>query len=66
MALPNSVCCKEVEFEKILLINADVLEILVGKSIRGNKKLELRLSITLFIESEFWMTLFAISVLKYK
>ena len=30
----------------------DVLEILVGKNIRGNKKLELRVSMKLFIESE--------------
>ena len=30
----------------------DVLEILVGKNIRGNKKLELRVSIKLFTESE--------------
>ena len=30
----------------------DVLEILVAKNIRGNKKLELRVSIKLFTESE--------------
>ena len=30
----------------------DVLEILVGKNIRGNKKLELRVSIKLISESE--------------
>ena len=38
--------------EKILSINVDVLEILVAKNIRGNKKLKLRVSIKLFIESE--------------
>ena len=36
----------------MLSINVDVLEILVGKNIRGNKRLELRVSIVLFIESE--------------
>ena len=49
VTLPGS---KEVRFEKILSINVDVLEILVGKNIRGNKKLELRVSIKLFTESE--------------
>ena len=60
----------------------DVLEILVGKNIRGNKKLELRVSIKLISESEisyfdksvfkspgrkfFWMILFAASVIKEK
>ena len=52
MALSYAVSSKEVRFEKILSINVDVLEILVGKNIRGNKKLELRVSIKLFIESE--------------
>ena len=33
MKLPDSVSSKEVEFEKILLINQDVLNILVVKSI---------------------------------
>ena len=46
------VSSKKYEFENILSINADVLEILVGKTTRGNKKLELKVSITLFIESE--------------
>ena len=41
---------KKVEFEKILSIKVDLLEILVGKTIRGNKKLEL--TIKLFTESE--------------
>ena len=48
--LPDSISSKEVEFEKIS-IKVDVLEILVGKNIRGNKKLELRVSIKLFTES---------------
>ena len=52
VTLPNSVSSNEVRFEKLLSINVDVLEILVGKNIRGNKKLELRISIKLFIESE--------------
>ena len=52
VTLPDSVSSKEVEFEKILSIKVDVLEILVGKNIRGNKKLELRVSIKLFTESE--------------
>ena len=51
MALPDSISSKEVEPEKIS-IKVDVLEILVGKNIRGNKKLELRVSIKLFTESE--------------
>ena len=41
---------KKVEFEKILSIKVDVLEILVGKTIRVNKKLEL--TIKLFTEYE--------------
>ena len=52
MTLPDLISSKEVEFEKILSINVDVLEILVGKNTRSNKKLELRVSIKLFIESE--------------
>ena len=52
MALPDSVSSKEVGFEKILSIKEDVVEILVGKNKRGNKKLELRVSIKLFTESE--------------
>ena len=38
VTLPDSVSSKEVEFEKILSIKVDVLEIIVGKNIRGNKK----------------------------
>ena len=49
--LPDLISCRKVEFKKILTINVDVLEILVGKNIRGNKKLELRVSIKLFTES---------------
>ena len=52
MRLPDSISSKEVEFEKILSIKVDVLETLVGKNIRGNKKLELTVSIKLFTESE--------------
>ena len=52
MTLPDSVSSKEVEFEKMLWINVEVLEILVGRSIRGNKKLEVSVSIKLLIESE--------------
>ena len=52
MILSDSIFSKENEFEKILSIKVDVLEILVGKNIRGNKKLELRVSIKLFTESE--------------
>ena len=50
VTLRDSVSSKKVQ--KILSINADVLEILVVKYIRGNKKLALRESIKLFIESE--------------
>ena len=62
VTLPDSISSKEVEFEKILSIKVDVLEILVGKNIRGNKKLELRVSIKLFIESE--ISYFNNSILK--
>ena len=62
VTLPDLVSSKEVRFEKILSINVDVLEILVGKNIRGNKKLELRVSIKLFIESE--ISYFNKSILK--
>ena len=41
--LPDPVSYEEVRFEKVLSIDVDVLEILVGKNIRGNKNLELRL-----------------------
>ena len=51
VTLPGSVSSKDVPFEKISSINVDALEILVGKNIRGNKKLELRVSIKLFVES---------------
>ena len=40
------------EFEKMLLISIEILEILAGKSIWGNMELELSVSITLSIESE--------------
>ena len=52
MTSPDLISSKEVEFEKMLLINVEVLEILVGRSIWGNKKLELSVSIKLLIESE--------------
>ena len=76
--LPDSVSSKEVEFEKILLVNIDGLNILVDKSIKGNQKLELRVPIKLFVVSEISyfnkslrkkilsMTIFAISVIKEK
>ena len=53
MTLPDSISSKKVKFEKILSIKVGVLEILVGKNVRGNKKLEQRVSIKLFTESEF-------------
>ena len=52
MTLPDSISSKKVKFEKIS-IKVGVLEILVGKNVRGNKKLEQRVSIKLFTESEF-------------
>ena len=48
--ITHSISSKEDQFEKILSIKVDVLEILVGKTIRVNKKLEL--TIKLFTESE--------------
>ena len=51
MTLPDSVSSREVEFEKIS-INVDILKILVGRNIRDNKKLEQRVSIKIFTESE--------------
>ena len=53
VTLPDSISSKKVKFEKILSIKVGVLEILVGKNVRGNKKLEQRVSIKLFTESEF-------------
>ena len=50
VTLPGS---KEVRFEKILSINVDVLEILVGKNIRGSKKLELRVSMNYLLNLRF-------------
>ena len=52
MTLLDSVSSKEVEFEKMLSIYEEVLEILVGRSKLGNKKLELSVSMELLIESE--------------
>ena len=43
---------KKLSWEKILSIKVDDLEIPAGKNIRGNKKLEIRVSIKLFSESE--------------
>ena len=51
MTLPDSVSSREVEFEKIS-INVNILKILVGRNIRDNKKLELRVTIKIFTESE--------------
>ena len=52
MTLPDSISSKELEFEKMLPVNVEVLEILVGRIIWGNKKLKLCVSIKLLIESE--------------
>ena len=51
VTLPYSVSSK-VEFEKMLSIDVEVLEILVGRRIRDNQKLELNASIKLLTESE--------------
>ena len=51
VTLPDLVPSKEVEFEK-LSSNVEVLEIRVGRSIWGSKKLELSVSVKLLIESE--------------
>ena len=61
MTLPDSISSKEVELEKISS-KLDVLEILVGKNKRGNKKLELRVSVKLFVKSE--ISYFNKSILK--
>ena len=52
MTLRDSISSKEAEFEKMLSINEDVLELFVGRSVSGNKKLELSVSIKPLIESE--------------
>ena len=52
MTLPDSISSKEVEFENMLWISVEVLEILAGRGVWGNKKLELSLSIKLLIECE--------------
>ena len=46
VTLPDSISSKEVDFEKISF-NVDILEILIGKNIKSNTKLELRVSIKL-------------------
>ena len=51
VTLPYSVSSK-VEFEKMLSIDVEVLEILVGRRIRDNQKLELSVSTKLLTESE--------------
>ena len=51
VTLPYSVSSK-VEFEKMLSIDVEVLEILVGRRIWDNQKLELSASIKLLTESE--------------
>ena len=50
MTLPDLISSKEVKFEKILSINQD-LKILVDKSIRGNKKLKLKVRTRVSINS---------------
>ena len=47
VTLPDSISSKEVDFEKILSFNVDILEILIGKNIKSNTKLQLRVSINL-------------------
>ena len=51
VTLPYSVSSK-VEFEKMLSIDVEVLEIFVGRRIQDNQKLELGVSIKLLTESE--------------
>ena len=53
VTLPDSISSKEVEFEKILSIKVDILEILVGKNIRDNKKLELGVYINKILNLRF-------------
>ena len=79
VTLSYSISSIEVEFEKIP-INKDVLEILAGKTIRDNKKLELSIKKIIYwiwdlifqyyqshLGGKFlWMILFAISVIKDK
>ena len=62
--LTDSISSKEVNFEKLLPIDVEVLEILVGKSIWGNKKLEVSVSIKLLIESESSYFSIKVSILK--
>ena len=50
VSLPDSISSKDVEFEKMLSINVEVLEIVVGRSVWGNKKSELGVSLKLSIE----------------
>ena len=53
VTLPDSISSKEVEFEKILSIKVDILEILIGKNIRDNKKLELGVYINKILNLRF-------------
>ena len=50
VTLSDSISSKEVEFEKMLsIINVEALEILVGRTVWSNKKLELSVSIKLLM-----------------
>ena len=64
VTLTDSISSKEVNFENMLPIDVEVLEILVGKSIWGNKKLEVSVSIKLLIESESSYFSIKVSMLK--
>ena len=52
MTLSDSISSKEVEPEEMLSINVEFLEIVLGRAIWGNKKLELNVSIKLLVKSE--------------
>ena len=49
VSLPDSISSKEVEFEKMLSVNVEVLEILVGNSTWGKRKLQLSVSIKILV-----------------
>ena len=52
VTLSDSISSKEVEPEEMLSINVEFLEIVLGRAIWGNKKLELNVSIKLLVKSE--------------
>ena len=49
VTVTDSISSKEVEFEKMLSVNVEVLEILVGNSTWGKRKLQLSVSIKLLV-----------------